>query len=509
MMRDVPINIIGQALTSRSRQYSAQTCINLYPEITPEARTNAALMCWPGTKGLVYSPYGTGSKAEYFTVGSNRGIYVFKNELYEVRDKGLYKIINTAGVLSYDGATSYGNPTQIGVVAGTGRAVFADDGVTMVIVADQKVYTYDGTTFAEVTDSNLDDPNAVTFINNQWIYDGIDGGFIVSDVGNPASFNPLNYASAESLGDDLIRPYAFNQLLYLFGEKTIETWFNSGVGNPPFDRVEGGIIAKGIAGVYCIANTDQFLYFLGDDRNVYQLTGSQIRSISTPPIAHAIENYAKVSDSFMFNLKLEGQDFIVLTFPTENITWAYSETTNFWFQLTSGSTGGRHLANSYAFCYGKHIIGITETPISDGTDLTKYSICEFDINTYTDVANNYYITNGIQIKERVISPINGNLINAPGSRVAMNKLRLIMQTGVGIPIGQGSSPVVMLSLSIDGGETWTNEYQVNIGAGGRYQTKVEWYHIDSFYDGAIKIRFSDPVFASIESAIISIDTAGY
>lgn len=508
-MREIPINIVGQSLSSRSRQYSSQACINLYPEVTQGARSDAALMCWPGTKGLAYSPYGTGSKAGYFPTGANRGLYVFKNELYEVRDEGLYKITSTAGVLGYDGAVDYGNPTQIGIVTGTGRAVFADDGVTMVIVADAKVYTYDSTTFTEVNDSNLDDPNAVAFLNNQWIYDGLDGGFIVSDVGNPASFNPLNYATAEALGDDLIRPYAFNQLLYLFGEKSTETWFNSGVGNPPFDRVEGGIIAKGIAGVYCICNTDQFLYFLGDDRNVYQLTGSQIRSISPAAIAHEIENYTTVSDCFFFNLKLEGQDFIVITFPSEDITWCYSETANFWFQLTSGSTGGRHLANSYAFCYGKHIIGVTETPITYSTDLTKYSICEFDINTYTDVENNYYVTNGTQIKERVISPINGDLLNKFGSRVAMNKLHLIMRTGVGIETGQGSNPVVMLSLSIDGGETWTQEYQVSIGSGGKYQTKVEWYHLDSFYDGTIKIRFSDPVFVSVERAVITMDTAGY
>lgn len=509
MMKEVPINILGEWNTSRSRQYSPQVTLNLYPEVTTAARTNGALMCWPGMKGAAYSPYGSGAYSGYFPVGQNRGLHVFKNELYEVRDQGLYKITDTAGVLGYAGATSYGNPTRIGEVFGTGRCVFADDGVIMVIVADGRVYEYDGTTFAEIVDPNLDQPNAVAFINNQWIYDGLDGGFIVSDVGDPASLDPLNYATAEALGDDLIRPYAFNQLLYLFGEKSIEVWYNSGVGNPPFDRVEGGIIAKGIAGIYCICNTDQFLYFLGDDRNVYQLISSQIRPVNTAPIAHAIENYGTVSDAFMFNLKLEGQDFIVLSFPTENVTWCYSETTNFWFQITSGSQGGRHLANSYAFCYGKHLIGITEVPMTSSTDFTKLSICELDINTYTDVANEYYITNGTQIKERVIAPINGDLIGAPGNRVMMNKLHLIMQTGVGIETGQGSAPVVMLSLSTDGGETWTSEYQVGVGAGGNYQRKVEWWNLASFYDGTIKIRFSDPVFVSIERAIITIDSAGY
>ena len=509
MMKEVPINIVGESSPSRSRQYSPQSTINLYPEVNQAGRTGAALMCWPGTRRIAPAPAG-----DLIFEGNNRGLYVFKNELYEVRDEGLYKLTydSATDLLTYFGSTSYtlGPTSRIGQIYGSGRCVFADDGVVMVIVADGRVYTYDGTTFAEVVDPNLDDPNAVAFINNQWIYDGLDGGFIVSDVGDPASLNPLNYASAEALGDDLIRPYAFNQLLYLFGEKSTEVWYNSGVGNPPFDRVEGGIIAKGISGVYCICNTDQFLYFLGDDRNVYQATSSQLRSIMTPAMATAFESYATVSDSFFFNLKIEGQDFIVMTFPTENVTWCYSETTNFWFQLNSGSQGGRYVANSYAYCYGKHLLGTTELPTPSAGELLNYAgVCELDIDTYSDMQNQYYITNGTQIKERIISPINGDLIGAPGNRVMMNKLNLIMQTGVGIATGQGSSPTVMLSLSTDGGETWTSEYQVGIGAGGRYQTRVEWWHIDSFYDGTIKIRFSDPVFVSIERAVITIDAAGY
>ena len=201
MMRDVQVPVVGESATSRSRQFSPQSTVNLYPEATPGSRSNVALMCWPGVIGKAYSPYGAN-----FTDGINRGVYVFKNELYEVRDEGLYKITNTSGTLGYQGATSYGNPTRIGQIYGTGRCVFADDGVTMVIVADQRVYQYDGTTFSEIIDPNLDDPNAVAFINNQWIYDGLDGGVIVSNVGTPGTFNPLNYATAEALGDDLIRP---------------------------------------------------------------------------------------------------------------------------------------------------------------------------------------------------------------------------------------------------------------------------------------------------------------
>ena len=468
MMNTVPINVVGQSDLSRSRQFSSQTCINLYPEINQSAKNNSSLMCWPGMKAFASSA----------TYAEDRGMHVFRNQLYKISGPYLYKI------------SSSGVYTNIGFIGGSGRATFADDGFVMAIVADGNVFSYDETTFQMLSDVDFETPNSVSFLNNQWIYDGNRGNFVVSSVSEPGVIDGLNYASAEAIGDDLIRTYCFNQVLYLFGEKSTESWYNSGAGNPPFDRIEGGLIQKGIAGVYCIANTDQFVYFLGDDMSVYQLTGYQVRSIMTASIAREIESYSTVSDCVFYALKLQGQDFIVMDFPSEDKTWCYSETTNFWFQLSSGVDGGKHLATSYAYCYGKHLVAVNE------------DVHEWDVETFTDLG-------AVQIKERIIAPIDASIANAPGRRLMMNRFELLMQVGVGVPSGQGSNPVVMLSLSPDGGESWGAEYQVGIGQGGRYQTRVEWYHLESFYTGVIKIRFSDPVFVGIFSAAIDIDLAGY
>lgn len=468
MMKTVAINVAGQADLSRSRQYTRQTCINLYPEINPNAKTPVAMMCWPGMKA-----FGTASSTEV-----DRGMYVFIGELYKVQGNSLYKI------------DIGGNYTTIGTIKGSGFTSFTDDGFQMTFVTGGYVYNWDGTTLTELTDVDLQTPNAVAFLNNQWIYDGNGGTFVVSNVGTPGTLDGLNYATAEAIGDDIIRPYAFNQVLYLFGERSIESWYNSGVGTPPFDRIEGGLIQKGIAGVHCISNTDQFVYFLGDDRSVYQLANYNVRTIMTASMAHEIESYATVSDAVFYTLRLEGNEFIVMDFPTAGKTWCYVENSQFWFQLSSGVNGGAHLATSYAYCYGKHLVG------------SQGNVYEWSLDTYTDLGD-------AQVKERILAPIDGSMFGAPGKRVMMNRFELIMQVGVGTATGQGSNPVVMFSLSPDGGETWGAEYQVSIGQGGRYQTRVEWYHIESFYSGVIKIRFSDPVFIGMFSAAIDVDLAGY
>lgn len=468
MMQTVPINVAGMADLSRSRQYTRQTCINLYPEIDPNARSPVAMMCWPGLKA-----FGTTSSTEV-----DRGMYVFQGELYKVQGNTLYKI--DVG----------GNYTTIGTIAGSGYTTWTDDGFQMTFVTGGLVYNWDGTTLTQLTDVDLQTPNAVAFLNNQWIYDGDGGTFVVSNVGAPGTIEGLNYASAEALGDDIIRPYAFNQILYLMGEKSIESWYNSGVGSPPFDRIEGGLIQKGIAGVHCVTNTDTYVYFLGDDRAVYQLANYSVNPIITPAMANEFEGYATVSDCVFYPVRLQGQEFIVMDFPTAGKTWCYSETASFWFQLSSGTSGGRHLATSYAYCYGKHLAG------SEG------NVYEWSLTTYDDLG-------AAQVKERTLAPIHGGMMNMPGKRLMMNRFELIMQVGVGTATGQGSNPVVMFSLSPDGGETWGAEYQVSIGQGGRYQTRVEWYHIESFYSGVIRVRFTDPVFVGMFAGAIDIDASGY
>lgn len=467
-MRTVPINVAGMADLSRSRQYTRQTCVNLYPEVDPNAKTPVAMMCWPGLKA-----FGTTSSTE-----TDRGMYVFQGELYKVQGNKLYRIDIS------------GNFTAIGVVSGTGYTTWTDDGFQMTFVTGGYVYNYDGLTLTQITDVDLQTPNAVAFLNNQWIYDGNGGTFVVSNVGTPGTIDGLNYASAEALGDDIIRPYAFNQILYLMGEKSIESWYNSGVGSPPFDRIEGGLIQKGIAGVHCVTNTDTYVYFLGDDRAVYQLANYSVNPIVTPAMANEFEGYATVSDCVFYPIRLQGQEFIIMDFPTAGKTWCYSETANFWFQLSSGTSGGRHLATSYAYCYGKHLVG------SEG------NVYEWSLTTYDDLGN-------AQVKERILAPIHGGMMDMPGKRLMMNRFELIMQVGVGTATGQGSNPVVMFSLSPDGGESWGAEYQVSIGQGGRYQTRVEWYHIESFYSGVIRIRFTDPVFVGMFAGAIDIDASGY
>lgn len=448
----VNISLVGPSYPSRSIPLSSQSTVNLYPELPDNGLSQAGLMCWPGA--VLHSE----------GAAVNRGIHAWKNNLYTVNGQTLYKIDS--------GAVK----TSLGAVTGTSRCVFAGGGSWLYIVTEGLVYRTNGTLLEAVTDEDLETPNSVAYLNNQFIYDGDQGRFVVSDVGDGSSVGGLNYATAEAYNDDLRRVYVFNQQLYLMGDYSIEPWYNSGVGEPPFDRIEGGLSQVGTAGVHAVTNTDKAMYFLGHDRTCYRLNGYIPEQISSPGINNAIEQFADVSDCFCFALKFQGQSFVIYSFPSADKTFCYSEPLGFWFELSTGLNGGRHLANGYAFLWGKHIV----------SDYRSGNIYFWDLNAYTD--------NGEPIvRERTLQPVYSDFAAEPDKSVFWNSIKLTVNSGYGTTSGQGIDPQVMMQFSDDNGHTFSKEQWRSLGKRGDYTHEVEWAGLGSGLARVYRFRVTDPI----------------
>ena len=464
----VAVQIVGQTYQHRSRPLSSQRTMNLIPEFNVTGKKESSMNCWPGSK-----PYIVGT-------GSDRGYHVFNNVLYKVSGASLYS------------ENSDKTETLIGTIAGTNRCIFANDGFSMIITTGGTGYQYvDSTnTLTEITDTDFDNGNSVAFINSQMVFDGDGGRFQVANPGDPDNIEANNFATAESAPDDTIRVYTFSERLYLFGERTVETWYNSGTGNPPFDRVNGGTMQIGLAAVHSVTESPDFVYFLGSDKSVYRFSATQAQSISTIAISHEFESYDDVSDAIAFMVNIEGQYIYVIKFPTAGKCFAFNEGSNGWFELSTGASQGLYIGNSYAEAYGKKFIA------DNGNTL------ELDLDTYTDNGETI-------IRERVTAPLDGAAIGVEGGRVTMSRFQVVMETGIGLITGQGETPQLMFQASFDGGKSWTNADTVMIGRLGESRVKVEWYHMASFYEVMFRIRMSDPVFISIHSAAIDISAGGW
>lgn len=467
--QDIPINVAGPSYVSRSLRLSAQQTVNFYQEFNPGAKSPNAHLPFPGLK-----TFGTG------TAGNDRGSTVMAEVMYKVVGSTLYKV------------AASGTETSLGTIAGAGRCMFSNDGTNLFIVTGSTVYQWDGSSVSTVADPDIQGATAVTFQNRQLIYTK-DNQFIVSDVGNGASASALNAAQAESQPDDLLRAYAFKDDVFMFGTRTTEPWYNDGAGSPPYTRITGQIVQVGLQAFHSLAHNDNFMYFLGDDDNVYQAIQGVFNPISSIAVAHAIQGYETRDDAIGWCFTFEGQNFYCITFPAEGKTWLLNEALgpNGWAELSSGVDGAMYRATSCVRCYGKTLL----------CDAANGKVYQLDVNTYTE--------NGEQTKRiRTLPPLHGGLLGLPGYRLQMESLTLEVETGVGLLTGQGADPLLMVEFSTDGGESFVNGGWERVGRMGERVLMVRCSKYLTFKDLVIRLSCTDPVFFSIHSASIRVRPCG-
>lgn len=459
----VPINLTGGTYKHPSLPLSAQVTRNFWPQAidNPSTKSSYILESWPGL-----ASFGSGT-------GVDGGQFEHNGVAYHVCGQIIYTV--AAG----------GAHTSIGTIGGAGPCIFSALGSSIVIVRGGVSKVWDGSSMTTV--AGLETPNSCAHLNNQMLYDGDAGRFCVSDVGEPGTINALNYATAESFADDLLRVYVFNDQAYLFGNRTIELWWNSGVGNPPFDRVQNAAIQIGLKALHSVASNKDSMYFLGTDSRVYRVAGGQSIAVTDRAMASAIEEYSDSTDAIGWCFTKDDQYFYQITFPTADKSFIYPEGGQ-WFEVSSGVTGARYIGNSYAYAHGKHLIG----------DYRNGNLYELSDSAYDE--------NGAVIRRvRDTGPLHGGLMRAPGKTIEMSRFELIMETGVGLVSGQGSDPVVMLSFSDDGGRTFCTETWGTVGQLGAYLWKVEWFALGSFMSRIIRIATTDPVKVSIHSAAADVE----
>lgn len=469
---EIPVNITGPSYQSRSKPLSSQRTVNWYQQVSESGKDNYVLMPFPGLK-----VFATDSEE------LDRGIWRMNETLYQVKGSTLYRI-NSSG--AYSG---------LGTIPGVERCIMADDGINLFIVSNEMVHHYnsDNGTITRITDPDIDGAKSVDFINNQFIYTK-DKFTTISNVGDGTQASSLNIIGAETKPDKLVRDYVFEQIIWRFGERTIEGWWNSGVGQPPIERLDGQMFDVGCVSKYSITQTDEFFYWLGDDYAIYRATGGAKQRLSTDAISNELRKFPVISDAIGNTFTIQGQNFYMITFPSGGKTFVNNESLgqNGWFELSSGTNNAVYQGSEVISCYGKNLV----------SDFTTGKIYELDLNTY--------LNNGESIRrERVLQAIDGRLIGGQQrNRVGMDRLYINMETGVGLIEGQGENPRIMVEYSDDGGNTWAHGSWPRVGRLGEFVLLVEWDNLGTFYNRIIRVSTTDPVNYSIYSASVGLRLAG-
>lgn len=468
-----PINVTGPSYQSRSKPLSSQQTKNWYQQYNENGKDPYVLMPFPGLCTINST-----------ITGKDRGFHRMAEVLYQVKGEYLYEI------------DSLGVHTLRGTILGSSRCIMADDGINLfIVVPGEQVwqYTTDTLTVTEVTDVNITGALSVDFFNNQFIYTFADFSTI-SNVGNGAVASGLNRVGEETLPDAMVRDFVFEEVIYRCGVRSIVGWYNSGVGSPPIDKLQGRIFNIGLAAPYSIAKTDEAFYWLGDDNAIYRAQSGTKQRVSTDAISNAISNFAVIDDAIGYTYTFEGQNFYTITFPTANKTFTINEalSENGWFELSSGTKDDKWQASSVMSVYGKDY----------AADSDNGNVYILDLECYTN--------NGAPLQRtRVIQNIDARLIGgAIGDAITMSRVVVSMETGVGLIAGQGDNPRIMMEASFDGGRTWSAGAWPKVGRLGEFVLKVKWDRMKTFYDCMIRISSSDPVNYSVYSANIDLKMAG-
>jgi hypothetical protein len=383
--------------------------------------------------------------------------------------------------------------TLRGTVGGTGPVSMVDNGTQIFIATNPNGYIFNTSTnvFAQITDPDFPGAVTVAYLDGYFIFNPPNSQrFYLTALLDGTSVDPLDFASAEGSSDGLVALIVDHRELWLFGTDSIEVWYDAGLSDFPFVRIQGAFNELGCAAPYSVAKLDNGLFWLGSDARgkgiVYRAEGYTGKRMSTHAVEWQIQQYGDISDAIGYTYQQDGHAFYVLIFPSANTTWVFDVATQAWHERAGFVNGDftRHRSNCQMAYNNEVIVG----------DYQNGNIYSFDLDVYAD--------NG-QIQKwlrswRALPTGQNNL-----KRTTQHSMQLDCETGVGLNVGQGEDPQAMLRWSDDGGHTYSNEHWKSLGKIGVFQRRAIWRRLGmtlKLRDRVYELSGTDPVKIAIVGA---------
>ena len=456
-----PSPLFGLGNVGKSPNVCAQTRTNLYLEIQKDGEKNNLTM------------YPTPGLAAFVNFGASpcRGIYQKDDFLYAVNGADLWRIAND------------GTSTNVGTLLTTGGKVDITDNGTQMLIVDGTygyIYTFLTNVLAQITDVDFPPPMTCAFMNGRFLVGVTNSAlFYISALYDGFTWNGLDFATAESDPDNLIRIFVNEGQIVLLGDKTTEFWGDSGGVDFPFARVGASAIEWGLGAIWSLAKFQDSLIFLRKNRlgasQVCTLTGYTCTVVSNPEIDYIISQYGDVSNAVGFSYMISGHPFYQINFPSADASWLYDGLTGAWSKVQSGT--GRHRGELQRNFLNRSYV----------TDYENGLIYRFDQNVYTD--------NGETIIREWTSR---HQMSADWS--GFDELWIEMEGGVGLATGQGSNPQLMMQVCKDGGHEYGSEVWVPFGKIGEYRRRAAYRRLGRARDWLFRFRVTDPVYVVFVAA---------
>lgn len=378
---------------------------------------------------------------------STRGIFVIDSA----------NLLWVAGVQCFHVDATF-NVTSLGGVPGTGPVTFAmnrkkPDPQIMIAGDGQRriVQKLDGSwALSKIESTNLLATHSCAFLDGYFLAFYDDGRFGWSAIDEGTTWAALDRATAEGNPDLLVRGFVLDRTVYLFGERSLETWRNTGSAST-FER--SGFREIGCNARFSVASVKDGVLWVANDDTVQFGRELTYRRVSNAALESLIEDVDKTTLR-AWSYGKGGEEFYVLA--SNTWCWELNVKTGLWNERESLIDGEitRWRGEHYAKFGTRHIFG-------DDVSTKLYEASE-------DVYNEA----GTVQTVRVQSPPQHIFPN--GAEFHSLFVDVVPGVGLNSTDEDESDPQLAVRWSDDGGKTWSNELTRSIGKIGEYQTTVRF-----------------------------------
>lgn len=353
-----------------------------------------------------------------------------------------------------------GTPRALGAVDHGPASISGNNG-KVAVQAGARYFVYDpaANTLTEPTAGAFAAVGACEYFENYTVLTELGGRkFAWSSLAVPGTLPGLNFTTADGRDDNVLRPFALHGQLYIFKERSHEIWYNAGgAGARALERVSGGVRDVGLKSRDLVCRFVGGAFMVGSDNRAHLVAPGRLQPVSTPPVETAIkQNQAACCVSY----EDEGHTMVAVVF-RDAPAWVYDVATGEWHERAYGADLGAWPASASAMLGGDWAIGGNSGQIA--------------------VLRRSNMEDSVPLVREAVS----RSLYLDGTRATLREFELFPR--------QGLTPAqIMLSLSRDGGMTWTGWKPRPTGDLGQFGRRVIWRRLGQARTITAKIRWTEP-----------------
>jgi len=446
--QDLPLKMVGGSNFGRDPKISLEESWNLIV-------SDNFMVPYAGSKSIVSAIPGGAGRAIYSSIKDDHFVSVIDNKVF-------YTNKNT-------------DTSQIGeLVSFTGDVFLSENNGGQIAICDRlNIYIFDYVlnTFQKATIDFL--PGFITFQQGFFISVDISGTnqWRLSDTNNGLSWpsDAFHVGEFQSKANKILAAAPVpgqSNLLFVFGQSVTEAWYLTGAQLFPYQKSTYFDIQFGCLNASTIKWNQTFVVWLGgNEKSTPQIVfsnGSAAQIVKNDGVNYKLASLKKPNDSYGVLLNQDGHIIYQLTFPFDNVSFAYDFTEQKIYNV-SDHKQDYHKARQSCFFNN-----------------TYFYVSFVDGNIY-EWNSKYNDENGLAIPRiRIIPPIR----LADGSKFSVNSLAF--------PIEQGNSQALQsidLAMSTDGAESFGSFLKTPLNLIGNRKNRFTLFRLGTANDLTFQFRF--------------------